>query len=61
SKLDRSAPARLASLAEITTLFTDRPLPPGLAQKCAEWGTTVVVAAPDVRPPAPVPTSERAP
>jgi DeoR family glycerol-3-phosphate regulon repressor len=44
SKLDRSAPARLASLAEVTVVFTDRPLPQELARKCAEWGTEVVVA-----------------
>lgn len=61
SKLDRSAPARLASLAEVTTLFTDQPLPPDLARKCEDWGTTVVVAAPDVRPPSPPPASERTP
>jgi DeoR family glycerol-3-phosphate regulon repressor len=41
SKLHRSAPARLASLAEVTTLFTDLPLPPDLARKCADWGTAV--------------------
>ena len=44
SKLDRSAPARLASLAEIHTLFTDRPLPSDLMRKCAEWGTLVQIA-----------------
>lgn len=44
SKLTRSAPARLASLAEVTALFTDQPLPPDLAAKCADWGTRVVVA-----------------
>jgi DeoR family glycerol-3-phosphate regulon repressor len=44
SKLDRSAPARLASLSEITTVFTDQPLPRDLALKCSEWGTEVVVA-----------------
>jgi len=44
SKLDRSAPARLASLAEVTVLFTDRPLPAELERKCLEWGTEVVVA-----------------
>ena len=44
SKLNRSAPARLASLAEITRMFTDRPLPPDLARKCVEWGTEVVIA-----------------
>ena len=44
SKLDRSAPARLASLSEITALFTDRPLPADLMQKCEAWGTRVVTA-----------------
>jgi DeoR family transcriptional regulator, glycerol-3-phosphate regulon repressor len=44
SKLDRSAPARLASLVEIHTLFTDRPLPDDLMRRCAEWGTAVAVA-----------------
>jgi DeoR family transcriptional regulator, glycerol-3-phosphate regulon repressor len=44
SKLDRSAPARLASLAEITRMFTDRPLPADLARKCEGWGTVVQVA-----------------
>jgi len=46
SKLARSAPVRLASLAEIDTIFTDAPLPEGLARKCAEWGTMVQIAAP---------------
>jgi DeoR family glycerol-3-phosphate regulon repressor len=46
SKLDRSAPARLASLSEIDTLFTDQPLPPELARRCSEWGTGVVVVPP---------------
>ena len=50
SKLDRSAPARLASLSEITCLFTDMPLPQDLARKCAEWGTEVVVASGDGAP-----------
>jgi DeoR family transcriptional regulator, glycerol-3-phosphate regulon repressor len=44
SKLTRSAPARLASLGDLDAMFTDRPLPEGLAQKCAEWGTAVHVA-----------------
>ncbi len=39
SKLGRSAPARLASLSEIDTMFTDQPLPVDLAAKCANWGT----------------------
>jgi len=44
SKLARSAPARIASLAEVDTLFTDAPLPAPLAERCSEWGTKVVVA-----------------
>ncbi|EEW26668.1 DeoR/GlpR family DNA-binding transcription regulator [Rhodobacter ferrooxidans] len=44
SKLERSAPARLASLADIDAVFTDKPLPEALARKCAEWGTAVHVA-----------------
>lgn len=45
SKLDRSAPVRLASLGELTAVFTDQPLPAELQRKCAEWGTGVVVAS----------------
>ncbi len=44
SKLGRSAPARIASLSEIDTLFTDQALPPALAAACHDWGTRVVVA-----------------
>jgi DeoR family glycerol-3-phosphate regulon repressor len=44
SKLGRSAPARIASLAEIDTLFTDHPLPTPLAEACARWDTRVTVA-----------------
>lgn len=44
SKLDRSAPARLGSLSEVSTLFTDQPLPADLAAKCDGWGTTVHLA-----------------
>lgn len=50
SKLNRSAPARLASLAEIDALFIDTPLPDDLMRKCAEWGTAVHVAPPDPGP-----------
>ncbi|WP_283179795.1 DeoR/GlpR family DNA-binding transcription regulator [Gemmobacter sp. 24YEA27] len=39
SKLGRSAPARIACLAEIDTLFTDRALPDALYEKCAGWRT----------------------
>lgn len=45
SKLKRSAPVRVASLSEIGTFVTDRPLPPALAARCAEWGTEVVLVA----------------
>jgi DeoR family transcriptional regulator, glycerol-3-phosphate regulon repressor len=44
SKLKRSAPARIASLADIDTLFTDASLPKDLATLCANWRTEVVVA-----------------
>lgn len=43
SKLDRSAPARIASLSEIDGMFTDRPLPEPLARRCEEWGTEVQI------------------
>lgn len=46
SKLGRSAPARIASLSEVDTFFTDRPLPDPLAASCKEWGTRVVLATP---------------
>ena len=45
SKLKRSAPARIASLSEVDTLFTDAPLPDPLPRKCAEWKTDVVVTS----------------
>lgn len=44
TKLTRSAPARIASLADINTIFTDHPLPSNLAAACASWQTKVVVA-----------------
>ncbi|MCA0271316.1 MAG: DeoR/GlpR family DNA-binding transcription regulator [Proteobacteria bacterium] len=44
SKFRRSAPARITSLAEIDTLFTDVPLSPSLAARCQEWNTKVVLA-----------------
>lgn len=43
SKLQRGAPARIASLSEIDAVFTDRPFPPALARRCADWGTEVTV------------------
>ncbi|WP_296766492.1 DeoR/GlpR family DNA-binding transcription regulator [Sediminimonas sp.] len=47
SKLQRTAPARIASLEQIDTLYTDAALPPELARRCAEWGTGVVTCAPE--------------
>ena len=47
SKLRRAAPVRIASLGAIHTLFTDAPLPPPLAARCAEWGVRVRVAPPE--------------
>ncbi|GAB4356925.1 MAG: DeoR/GlpR family DNA-binding transcription regulator [Oricola sp.] len=45
SKFQRTAPVRIASLAEIDTFFTDRPPGRALQKRCAEWGTEIVVAA----------------
>jgi DeoR family glycerol-3-phosphate regulon repressor len=44
TKLGRSAPAKLVSLAELSAFFTDAPLPAPLAQRCQTWGTEVRVA-----------------
>lgn len=44
SKFQRSAPARIASLAEVDAFVTDRPLVPALAERCAAWGTRILVA-----------------
>ncbi len=43
TKLDRSAPARIASLSEVDTVFIDQALPGTLMQSCDAWGTRVVV------------------
>jgi len=43
SKLGRPAPARIASLSEVDTIFTDLPLPEPLMRRCAEWATKVQV------------------
>ncbi len=47
SKLGRSAPARIASLSELDSVFTDQPLPDPLMRACDGWGTRVVVAGQD--------------
>nr|WP_111300522.1 DeoR/GlpR family DNA-binding transcription regulator [Paracoccus saliphilus] len=46
SKLSRSAPARIASLAELDCLFTDRPLPGDLSRACEGWQTRIEVVQP---------------
>lgn len=43
SKFSRTAPARIASMRALSTVFTDRPLPRELAERCAIWGTQVVL------------------
>ncbi len=43
SKLGRSAPARIASLADVDALFTDAPLPAALSAACTTWNTRVAV------------------
>lgn len=45
SKLSRSAPVRITSLADVDAVFTDAPLPDALARKCAGWKTAVHVGA----------------
>lgn len=46
SKLSRTAPARIASVSVLDSVFTDRPLPPALTRFCAECETRVVVPTP---------------
>ena len=41
SKLGRSAPARLASLSEVSEVFTDRAFPDDLVLRCKDWGTII--------------------
>lgn len=42
SKLQRTAPARIGSLSEIDTMYTDLPLPPALMSKCIDWNTEII-------------------
>ena len=44
SKLERSAPVRLASLSEIDVVFTDTAFPDELAKKCRDWETDIRIA-----------------
>jgi DeoR family transcriptional regulator, glycerol-3-phosphate regulon repressor len=44
SKFQRRAPARIASLAAINSVFTDQALPGDLTTRCKDWGTQIVLA-----------------
>lgn len=44
TKLGRSAPARIASLSELDSVFTDEPLPDSLMAACEDWNTRVILA-----------------
>jgi DeoR family glycerol-3-phosphate regulon repressor len=41
TKFARTAPARIASLRDVDTFYTDKALPGTLAESCREWGTDV--------------------
>ena len=41
AKLGRSAPVRIASLSEVSAIYTDTALPYDLARKCEEWQTAI--------------------
>lgn len=43
SKLHRTAPARIGSLSEIDTIYTDLRLPETLMNKCRDWNTEIVL------------------
>lgn len=45
SKFHRRAPARIASLSAIDTVFTDQTLPGDLTSRCKAWGTKITIAA----------------
>ncbi|MBI1217276.1 MAG: DeoR family transcriptional regulator [Rhodobacteraceae bacterium] len=44
SKFTRTAPVRIASLAEVDTFFTDAAPPAAVRAACAGWATTIAVA-----------------
>lgn len=50
TKLQRSAPVRIAHLSQIQTFVTDLPLPPGLQNICAARGIAVIAAMGDKAP-----------
>lgn len=43
SKFLRSAPARIASLADVDRIYTDAPLSDALTAKCKDWQTQVIL------------------
>lgn len=51
SKFRRNAPARIASLSEIDSFFTDCALSPALNSNCQAWETDVIVADPVAQQP----------
>lgn len=44
TKWQRNAPARICSLADVSALFTDKPLPDELGKSCKAWNTAVHIA-----------------
>jgi DeoR family glycerol-3-phosphate regulon repressor len=50
TKLQRSAPVRIAHLSQIQTFITDLPLPPGLQNICTARGISVIAAMADKAP-----------
>ncbi|PQO24330.1 DeoR family transcriptional regulator [Rhodobacteraceae bacterium WD3A24] len=47
SKFARTAPVRIASLADIAAFYTDCPPPQNVIKRCRDWGTRIVLAHPD--------------
>ena len=45
SKLTRTAPVRMGSLADMDAVVTEAPLPAELQDRCAGWGTQCVTEA----------------
>lgn len=60
SKFLRSAPVRIASLADVDTFFTDLPILEPLAARCAGWSTKIVVCDAE-QPPINEPNKDRTP
>lgn len=44
SKFARTAPARIASMRSLSTIFTDKPMPAELMAKCDIWDTDIILA-----------------